>query len=111
MVELGWTGLAFPEEHGGVGGDFLDVCLLFEQLGYAQVPSPLLASVAACGLPVARYGTSAQKEHWLTAIANGEIVTAAPSLGPSGRGSNRYPRRRSLRSQRNGDIRALRSLR
>jgi alkylation response protein AidB-like acyl-CoA dehydrogenase len=78
MVELGWTGLAFPEEHGGVGGDFLDVCLLFEQLGYAQVPSPLLASVAACGLPVARFGTSAQKERWLTAIANGEIVTAAP---------------------------------
>ena len=78
MVELGWTGLAFPEEHGGVGGDFLDVCLLFEQLGYAQVPSPLLASVAACGMPVARFGTSAQQERWLDAIANGQIVTAAP---------------------------------
>ena len=78
MVELGWTGLAFPEEHGGVGGDFLDVCLLFEQLGYAQVPSPLLASVAACGMPVARFGTSAQQERWLNAIANGQIVTAAP---------------------------------
>lgn len=78
MVELGWTGLAFPEEHGGVGGDFLDVCLLFEQLGYAQVPSPLLASVACCGMPVARFGTSAQKERWLNAIADGQIVTAAP---------------------------------
>src|SRR5690606_38017965 len=50
MVELGWTGLAFPEEHGGVGGDFLDACLLFEQLGYARVPSPLPASVACCGM-------------------------------------------------------------
>jgi 3-oxocholest-4-en-26-oyl-CoA dehydrogenase beta subunit len=78
MVDLGWTGLPFPEEHGGVGGDFLDVCLLFEQLGYAQVPSPLLASVACCGMPVARFGTSAQKERWLDAIANGSIVTAAP---------------------------------
>ncbi|MEV4671516.1 acyl-CoA dehydrogenase family protein [Actinomadura sp. NPDC049382] len=78
MVELGWTGLAFPEEHGGVGGDFLDVCLLFEQLGYAQVPSPLLVSVACCGMPVARFGTPEQKERWLRAIADGQVVTAAP---------------------------------
>ncbi|MFG2249175.1 acyl-CoA dehydrogenase family protein [Spirillospora sp. NPDC048823] len=78
MVELGWTGLAFSEEHGGVGGEFLDVCLLFEQLGHAQVPSPLLASVACCGMPVARFGTSEQKERWLGAIADGRIVTAAP---------------------------------
>lgn len=78
MVELGWTGLPFPESHGGVGGDFLDVCLLFEQLGYAQVPSPLLASVACCGMPIERFGTSAQKERWLEAISNGQIVTAAP---------------------------------
>ncbi|MEU8800599.1 acyl-CoA dehydrogenase family protein [Spirillospora sp. NPDC048819] len=78
MVDLGWTGLAFPEEHGGVGGDFLDVCLLFEQLGYAQVPSPLLASVACCGMPVARFGTSEQKERWLGAISGGQVVTAAP---------------------------------
>ncbi|TDD74256.1 acyl-CoA dehydrogenase [Actinomadura darangshiensis] len=78
MVELGWTGLAFPEEHGGVGGDFLDVCLLFEQLGYAQVPSPLLSSVASCGMPVARFGTPEQKDRRLTAIASGQIVTAAP---------------------------------
>ncbi|MGP4026052.1 acyl-CoA dehydrogenase family protein [Actinomadura sp. 3N407] len=78
MVDLGWTGLAFPEEHGGVGGEFLDVCLLFEQLGYAQVPSPLLASVACCGMPVARFGTSEQKERWLGAVSGGQVVTAAP---------------------------------
>ena len=78
MVDLGWTGLPFSEEHGGAGGSFLDVCLLFEQLGYAQVPSPLLTSVAACGMPVARFGTSAQKRRWLGAIASGRIVTAAP---------------------------------
>ncbi|MGH3239349.1 MAG: acyl-CoA dehydrogenase family protein [Spirillospora sp.] len=78
MVELGWPGLPFPEEHGGVGGDFLDVCLLFEQLGYAQVPSPLLTSVASCGMPIARHGTPDQQERWLTAISEGQIATAAP---------------------------------
>ncbi|MFB4319591.1 acyl-CoA dehydrogenase family protein [Actinomadura sp. 21ATH] len=78
MVELGWTGLALPEEHGGVGGDFVDVCLLFEQLGYALVPSPLLATVACCALPIARYGTPEQRSRWLGAVARGQIMSYTP---------------------------------
>ncbi|MFF5258284.1 acyl-CoA dehydrogenase family protein [Actinomadura viridis] len=78
MVELGWTGLALPEEHGGVGGDFLEVCLLFEQLGYALVPSPLLPTVACCALPIARYGTPAQQAEWLGSIARGRVMSHTP---------------------------------
>ncbi|MFC5751658.1 acyl-CoA dehydrogenase family protein [Actinomadura rugatobispora] len=78
MVELGWTGLAVPEERGGVGGGFLEVCLLFEQLGYALVPSPLLPSVACCALPIARYGTAGQQDEWLGAIARGRVVSHTP---------------------------------
>ena len=78
MVDLGWTGLAVPEEHGGVGGGFLEVCLLFEQLGHALVPSPLPATVACCALPIARYGTDAQKAEWLGAIARGSVMTCTP---------------------------------
>ncbi|MCP9968023.1 acyl-CoA dehydrogenase family protein [Actinomadura madurae] len=110
MVELGWTGLPFPEEHGGVGGDFLDVCLLFEQLGYAQVPSPLLTSVACCGMPVSRFGTSAQKQRWLDAIANGEIVTAAP-LPWDRPGRGRWRRAPTAGSSWTGPPRSSRSLR
>ncbi|GAA2433492.1 acyl-CoA dehydrogenase family protein [Actinomadura vinacea] len=78
MVGLGWTGLAVPEEHGGVGGGFLEVCLLFEQLGYALVPSPLLPVAACCALPIARYGTAAQKDEWLGAIAEGRVMSFTP---------------------------------
>jgi alkylation response protein AidB-like acyl-CoA dehydrogenase len=78
MVDLGWTGLAVPEEHGGVGSGFLEVCLLFEQLGHALVPSPLLPTVACCALPIARYGTDAQKAEWLGAITGGRVMTCTP---------------------------------
>ncbi len=81
MVELGWTGLAFGESYGGVGLGFLEVCLLLEELGRARVPSPLLGTVACCGLPIARFGTEDQKAEHLGAITRGRVtsyVRAAP---------------------------------
>jgi alkylation response protein AidB-like acyl-CoA dehydrogenase len=79
MVELGWPGLALPEEHGGLGAGFLEVCLVIEELGRHQVPSPLLPTVACCGLPIARYGTADQQAEWLGAIARGHVMSAAPA--------------------------------
>ncbi|MDL4772363.1 MULTISPECIES: acyl-CoA dehydrogenase family protein [Thermomonosporaceae] len=78
MVELGWTGLPFAEEHGGLGAGYLEACLVFEQLGYALVPSPLLTTVACCGLPIARFGTAEQRERWLGAISRGHVLACAP---------------------------------
>lgn len=77
MVELGWPGLALPEAHGGVGAGFLEVCLLLEQMGRFQVPSPFAATVAWCGPAIARYGTEAQRAQWLEAIARGRVLTYA----------------------------------
>lgn len=84
MVELGWTGLALPESYGGVGAGFLEVCLVVEQLGRFQVPSPYLPTVVLCGLPIARYGTEDQRAHWLEAVIRGRMLTyarAAPRGG------------------------------
>ena len=38
MAEQGWQGLLIPEEHGGAGFDFLDLCVLLEEFGRALVP-------------------------------------------------------------------------
>ncbi|MDT7629053.1 MAG: hypothetical protein QOI50_983, partial [Pseudonocardiales bacterium] len=84
MVELGWTGLAVPESHGGVGEGFLEVCLLIEEMGGAQVPGPFLATVACAAPAIARFGTDAQRAEWLGAIAAGRVVSyvrAAPRGG------------------------------
>jgi len=91
MVELGWLGLAVPESYGGVGEGFLEACLLIEEMGGAGVPSPFLTTVACAGMPIARFGTEAQRAHWLGGIASGRAVAylrAAPNGGWGSTGSD-----------------------
>jgi len=73
IVELGWTGLAVPESYGGVGADFLDVCLLAEELGRAGLATPFVPTVAAAST-VTRFGTTQQKTQWLSAVAGGRSI-------------------------------------
>jgi alkylation response protein AidB-like acyl-CoA dehydrogenase len=71
MAELGWPGLALPEEWGGQGLGIVDLAVLFEEMGYALAPSPLLSSAVA-GLALAANGTDEQRERWLRPLAAGE---------------------------------------
>ena len=58
MAELGWPGLALPEEWGGQGLGIVDLAVLFEEMGYALAPSPLLSTtlvgLALCPLRLRR---------------------------------------------------------
>jgi len=71
MAELGWPGLALPEEWGGHGLGIVDLAVLFEEMGYALAPSPLLSNTVA-GLVLATVGDDAQRERWLAPLASGE---------------------------------------
>jgi len=71
MAELGWPGLALPEEWGGQGLGVVDLAVLFEEMGYALAPSPLLSNTVA-GLVLATVGDDAQRERWLAPLASGE---------------------------------------
>ncbi len=71
MAELGWPGLALPEEWGGQGLGIVDLAVLFEEMGYALAPSPLLSTTVA-GLALAAVGDDAQRERWLRPLASGE---------------------------------------
>jgi alkylation response protein AidB-like acyl-CoA dehydrogenase len=79
IVELGWTGLTVAEEHGGIGSDFLDACLVAEELGRAGMATPFAATVAGA-VTVARSGTEEQQQRWLPAIVEGAAI-AQPSAG------------------------------
>ena len=61
LVSLGWTGLAFPEQYGGTGGNFLDLSVLLEEMGRHLVPGPFFATVVLGGLSILDAGTDAQK--------------------------------------------------
>jgi alkylation response protein AidB-like acyl-CoA dehydrogenase len=82
MVELGWTGLALPEEYGGQGLGIVDLVVVFEEMGYALAPSPLLSDTIA-GLALAFRGSDEQKERWLRPLAQGEI-RGTPALHDAG---------------------------
>jgi alkylation response protein AidB-like acyl-CoA dehydrogenase len=77
MVELGFVGLAIPEEYEGMGGDYLELMIFMEEIGRNLLPSPYFATVALCALLVERFGSDAQKKLILPAIADGQIWTLA----------------------------------
>src|SRR4051794_3699149 len=72
MAELGWAGLALPEEWGGQGLGTVELAILFEELGYALAPSPLLSNTVA-GLALAAAGSDDQRERFLRPLAEGQL--------------------------------------
>lgn len=71
-------GTAIPEEHGGSDLGYLALCLLLHQAGRTVAPVPLYASLVLGALPLAEFGSDAQKKEWLPALASGKaILTAA----------------------------------
>jgi alkylation response protein AidB-like acyl-CoA dehydrogenase len=76
MGELGWLGVIFPEEVGGLGGSFQDLGLIIEQLGTTLVPEPIIASVVLGGITLLKAGNSDQHEKWLTPMLEGETSLA-----------------------------------
>ena len=71
MAELGWAGLAVPEEWGGQGLGIVDLAVLFEEMGYALAPSPLLANTIA-GLALSLCGSDDLRERYLRPLAAGK---------------------------------------
>jgi short-chain 2-methylacyl-CoA dehydrogenase len=86
MAELGLFGLPFPEEYGGMGGDFLTLCLAIEEL--ARVDSSLAITLeAAVGLgamPIWHFGTEEQRQRWLPQLARGEKLAGFGLTEPGG---------------------------
>ncbi len=76
MAENGWMGVAYSEEAGGFGGTFVDIALILEQLGRGLVPEPYIASVILAGEAIARLGTPAQREKFLTPMIEGNTTLA-----------------------------------
>ncbi|MDR6557206.1 alkylation response protein AidB-like acyl-CoA dehydrogenase [Arthrobacter pascens] len=78
MADMGLFGLPFPEEYGGMGGDYFALALALEQLGRVDqsVAITLEAGVSLGAMPIHRFGTEAQKEEWLPLLASGKALAA-----------------------------------
>jgi 3-oxocholest-4-en-26-oyl-CoA dehydrogenase beta subunit len=88
LAEAGVLGLILPEEQGGSGLGFMELCILLEEHGKGIAPIPLWPTLCLGGLSIVRFGTENQKAHFLPQVGTGErILTAAlqePNALPQG---------------------------
>ncbi len=102
LGDAGFFGLTIPEEHGGVGGDYVQYALMMEELGRADSSVRGLVSVSS-GLvakPVLRFGTDEQKATWLPRLASGRALGCFGLTEP-GHGSDAG--HLTTRARRDGD--------
>ncbi|WP_067816225.1 acyl-CoA dehydrogenase family protein [Nocardia inohanensis] len=78
MADMGLFGLPFPEEFGGMGGDYFALCLALEELGKIDqsVAITLEAGVSLGAMPIYRFGNDKQKQEWLPLLASGRALGA-----------------------------------
>jgi short-chain 2-methylacyl-CoA dehydrogenase len=86
MGKLGLFGLPFPEQYGGMGGDFFAFCLALHELARvdSSVAITLEAAVALGAMPIFRYGSQQQRERWLPELCRGERLAAFGLTEPGG---------------------------
>src|ERR1700760_1407829 len=86
MGEMGLFGLPFPEEYGGMGGDYFALSLALEELGKVDqsVAITLEAGVSLGAMPIYRFGNDEQKSTWLPLLASGKALGAFGLTEPGG---------------------------
>ena len=83
IAENGWLGLIFPEEYGGAGLEFLDLCVLLEETGRAMLPGPFFSTVVLGGMTILDCGSDDQKRQYLPGIAEGQAIATLALIEPS----------------------------
>jgi alkylation response protein AidB-like acyl-CoA dehydrogenase len=74
LAELGFLGVAIPEEYGGTGAGHLELCVIAEEMGRALAPVPFSSTVYLAAEALLVAGSEVQKKKWLPLIASGEAI-------------------------------------
>ncbi len=83
LADLGWLGLVIPEKYGGLQMNFLDLSLLLEEMGRANLPGPFFSTAVTGTMALLEAGTEAQKASLLPKIAEGSAVFTLALTEPS----------------------------
>jgi len=78
MGELGFLGMLVPEQYGGAAADQLSYAMALEEIAVGDGAVSTIMSVhnsVGC-MPILNFGTDAQKDRWLPALARGEKLAA-----------------------------------
>jgi acyl-CoA dehydrogenase len=91
--EQGWTGIAIPEEYGGLGLSLIELGIVAQACGGVTSGAPFLTSSFGAARAILDYGSDALKAKWLPKLATGEAIGAVAFA----EGQAPIPRRLSLR--------------
>ncbi len=84
MADLGWLGVATPEEYGGSGGGLVDLCLFLEETTRGMAPIGGFGVTEIVAGAYLRFGTDEQKQEMLTGIVQGNVEAIAMSEPEAG---------------------------
>ena len=74
LVDMEAPGIAIPEEYGGIGFGYLELCVVAEELGRALAPTPFSSSVYLATEAILKAGSDEQKKELLPKLAAGETI-------------------------------------
>lgn len=74
LAEAGLLGLVVPEEHGGMGFGIQEMCVFLQEVGRVVAPLPILPALVLGALPIAAFGSDAQKTEWLEPMTAGKMI-------------------------------------
>jgi alkylation response protein AidB-like acyl-CoA dehydrogenase len=81
LADADLLGLAIPEADGGAGYGLMELCLLLEAQGNAVAPVPLWSTLVLGAMPLARFGSEAQRSAWLPGVVAGDVILTAALTG------------------------------
>jgi alkylation response protein AidB-like acyl-CoA dehydrogenase len=84
VAELGWLGIAVPQEYGGFGGSAVDLCLFLEQIAYGMIPIAGFTISAITAGPYEKFGSGEQKQAILGSLVDGAVHAIAMSEPEAG---------------------------
>ena len=74
LAAMGVQGTAISEDYGGVSAGYLPLCLAAKEIGAVLAPIPFSSSIYLAAEAISLFGSTAQKERFLTKLASGEII-------------------------------------
>ena len=82
LGEQGIAGLFVDEEYGGAGLDALDATIAAQELARCAAPVSYHSAYVMAPLLLQQAGSTAQKETWLSGIADGSALVSVSAGGP-----------------------------
>lgn len=74
LAKADLLGIGLPESTGGGALGFTTLCLFLQEVGRAVAPIPALPCLVLGALPIAQFGTEAQRQRWLPGVADGSVL-------------------------------------